>query len=384
MCDRFGQTLKRASRTKAVRLGLRVTLVRLPLLAPFSTSYGTESRRSALILELDPGDGQRAFSECSTDENPYYGYEDNSTALHVITDFLCEAIRDRHPPSPQEFLVRVQKIRGHQMAKASVEMLLWDYHAKRKDISLADALGDPRGFAEAGISLGLAKTRVTLERIERALDRGYKRIKLKIEREKGHEVLKAVRDAFPDIPLSADANGCFNLKKDLAALKRLDRFGLQYLEQPLGFDDIIDHATLAKEISTSICLDESITTGERARQALESGAAQVINLKPGRVGGLSVALEIARFARKRRAHVWVGGMLETGIGRAFNVALASQKLVDYPGDTSPNDRYWKRDLVTNPFVMKNGRIRPNPGPGAGVELDRTFLEEITVRSWKIF
>ncbi|MDA4116719.1 MAG: o-succinylbenzoate synthase [Thaumarchaeota archaeon] len=365
-------------------MSLKVTLVRLPLLDPFSSSYGTESRRNALILELDGGDGIEAVSECTTDEDLRYGHEDNSIALHLIKDFLGEAVKGERPPAPEEFVGRVNRIRDHQMSKASVEMLLWDYRAKSDGRPLAEAMGRPRGYAEAGVSLGIAKTEVMVDRIGAALDRGYKRVKVKIEKGRGHEILKAARDRFPEAPLSADANGCFDIQKDLAELRRIDRFDLQYLEQPLGFDDILDHAELAKKVSTPICLDESITTTERARQALEIGAASVINVKPGRVGGISAAMEIARTTRKERCHAWVGGMLETGVGRAFNVALASQELFDYPGDTSPNDRYWERDIVRNPFVMEAGRISPNAGPGAGVELDRAFLAKATVKSWKIF
>jgi O-succinylbenzoate synthase len=364
-------------------MGLRVSLVRLPLLVPFRTSYGTQSRRSALILELDDG-GYEALSECSTDDYSHYGYEDNSIALRLVKDFLGEALKGDGPPLPEEFLGRIKEVRGHRMAKASVEMLLWDYHARRAGKTVADALGNSRGYAEVGVSLGMASTKILAERIGDAMKQGYKRVKVKIERGREDATLRAVRDEFPEIALSADANGCFDLRKDLGALKLIDRYDLQYLEQPLGFDDMVGHARLAKLISTPICLDESITTLERARKALESGAAEVINVKPGRVGGLTAAMKIARLARKERAHVWVGGMLETGVGRAFNVALASQEVFDYPGDTSPNGRYWKRDIVKNPFVMKDGRIKLNRRPGAGVELDRAFFAETTVKTWKIF
>jgi O-succinylbenzoate synthase len=233
-----------------------------------------------------------------------------------------------------------------------------------------------------GISLGIDRREVTLKRVGDAIKRGYKRVKVKIERGKEYEIVKSVRDAFPDVPLSADANSCYR-PRDSSALKRLDRFGLVYLEQPLEHDDLLDHAKLAKEISTPICLDESITSPDRARQAFEIGAAQVVNIKPGRVGGLVRSLEIARIARKLGGHAWVGGMLETGVGRAFNIGLASTRLVDYPGDTSPNDKYFARDIVSNPFRMEGGRIRPNAGPGIGVEIDEAWLERMTKRRWKL-
>jgi O-succinylbenzoate synthase len=363
-------------------LSFRVDLVSMPLLTAFSNSGSTMLARNALILQLAHG-GKEALSECITEETPSCTREDNQTALRVIKDAFADMLRAK-PPSPGEFLEAVDGVRGHQMAKAAVEMLLWDYMAKVEGRPLDEVLGEPTGYAEAGISLGLGSEGEIRSRIEGALERGYKRIKVKVDKEGAFERLKAIRDAFPRIPLSADANACFELPGDLAALKRIDRFELQYLEQPLGYGDLKDHSKLAKEISTPICLDESVTSFERAEEALDSGAAKVINVKPGRVGGLTVAMKIARLARGRGAHVWVGGMLETGVGRAFNVALASQRQVDYPGDISPNDRYFETDLVKNPFGMEDGRVRPNRGAGAGVELDRDFLAKVTQKSWVIF
>ena len=364
---------------KIASLSFRISLAQLPFLAPFTTSLGTESVRSALILEFD-SDGVRAFAECVTSKNPYYGYEDNETALHVMRDHLSKFLKER--PTPERFLKDAARIRGHNMAKAAVEMLLWDYHSKLKNEPLSDALGKSKGYTYIGISLGIDTPMLMVKRVGDALEKGYRHVKVKIDRGKEYEIVKSVRDAFPEIPLSADANSGYTLK-DLEALRRIDRFNLDYLEQPLGHDDILDHAKLASELTTPICLDESISTVERARQAFEVGATEVINLKAGRVGGLVNSLRVARIARKRKGHVWVGGMLETGVGRAFNIALASQKLVDYPGDTSPNERYFARDIVRNPFAMENGMISPNPGPGIGIKLDDTFFARMTNKSWKI-
>lgn len=363
-------------------LSLRVSLVRIPLLSAFSNSSGTMLSRNALILQLTEG-GMEAVSECVTEETSSCTGEDNGTALRVIKSKFAGELR-ADLPSPRGFLESVEGVAGHQMAKAAVEMLLWDYRAKLEGVPLDKALGGSRGYADAGIAIGLGREDDVKARVEAALRRGYRRIKVKINRERASKTLGAIREAFPNVPLSADANACFELPRDMARLKRLDKFELQYLEQPLAYDDLTGHARLAREMSTPICLDESVTTPERASQALEIGAAKVINLKPGRVGGLTTSMEIARLARARRAHVWVGGMLETGVGRAFNVALASQRQIDYPGDTSPNDRYFGRDLVKNPFKMRDGRVRPNRGRGAGVELDRDFLASVTLRSWKVF
>lgn len=361
-------------------MSFRISLVQLPFPVPFTTSLGTESVKSALILEFE-SDGVRAFAECVTSENPYYGYEDNETALHIIRDHLSKLLKEK--PTPEQFLEKAMKIRGHNMAKAAVEMLLWDYHSKLKGEPLSDALGESKGYSDTGISLGIDKPELMTKRVGEALEKGYKHVKIKIDRGKEYKIVKSVRDAFPEIPLSADANSCYTLK-DLEALRRIDRFNLVYLEQPLGHNDILDHGKLASELTTPLCLDESISTVERARQAFEIGAAQVLNIKAGRVGGLVNSLRVARIVRKRKGHVRVGGMLETGVGRAFNIALASHKLVDYPGDTSPNERYFARDIVKNPFAMKNGRIRPNQGAGIGIRLDDAFFALMTKKSWQIF
>jgi len=318
------------------------------------------------------------------DESTSSTGEDNNSALAAIRDVygLGLGLRGK-PPTPTEFVGATKDARGQPMARAAVEMLLWDYSAKASGKPLDVHLGESRGYAEAGIALGLAGKEQTHSQVKAALRRGYKRIKVKVDRETAFDRLKGIRDSFSDIPLSADANGCFKLS-NLAALKRIDRIELQYLEQPLGYDEISETSTLAREISTPICLDESVTTVERTEQILEMAAAQVINVKPGRLGGLAVARDIVRLARSRGAHVWVGGLLETGVGRAFNVALASQRMVDYPGDTSPNDRYFEKDIVKNPFSMRDGIVRPNAGSGVGLELDREFMAQATEKSWEIF
>lgn len=372
------ETLKKSESEEAT-LALTVTLVRLPLLSPFTTSFGTETARNALIVSAE-SDGVTAFGECVTSVGPYYSYEDNSTALHIIRDHLAKLAKD--VPSPAEFLEKAGSIKGHNMAKAAVEMMLWDMEAKRKKVPLVRLLGPAKGYADVGISLGMDRPDVTLKKVEASVARGYKRVKLKVERGKEYDIVRRVRDVYPDIKLSADANSSFTLK-DARSLKRLDRFGLAYLEQPLGHDDLIDHAKLAREISTPICLDESISSVDRARQAVEIGAGEVFNVKPGRLGGLCNSLEVAGLGRTAGCHVWVGGMLETGVGRAFNIALASLRTVDYPGDTSPNDRYFAKDVVSNPFSMEEGRIKPNAGDGIGVKLDERFFRASSVRAWKL-
>ncbi len=352
----------------------------MPLKAPFTTSFGTETSRVAYIFHLQ-ANGVDAFSESVANVGPFYSYEDNETIFHVVSSYLADMIKDI--PEPEKFLERAKRVRGHNMAKGALEMLLWDYHAKKENKPMNLAVGKSKGYADVGVSIGMEKPEKMVEIIESALERGYKRIKVKIERGKELPILTAIRDSYPDIPLSVDANTDYTLK-DLETLKKLDKFNLLYIEQPLDHDDLVDHATLRKNISTPICLDESITSSDRARKAFEIGAGEIINIKPGRASGFTESLEIAKITKENGGHAWVGGMLETGIGRAFNVALASSELIDYPGDTSPNDKYFHRDIVKNTFKMENGRIKPNTGPGIGVEVDLEYLQEVSVESGKLF
>lgn len=348
--------------------------VKMPLVDPFTTSFGTEEVKEVYVFELS-GDGITAYSESVTAPGPFYSYEDNTTAFHIISTYLADLVKDA--PKPDVFMERAKHVKGHNMAKAALEMLLWDYHSKREGKPISDYIGVSKGYADVGISLGMARMDVTLGKIEAALERGYKRIKVKIAKGKEMGILEPIRDQFPDINLTVDANTDYRLK-DIEILKKLDRFDLEYIEQPLEHDDLLDHAKLSKEISTPLCLDESITSAERAEQAIEIDACKVINIKPGRVGGFTESIRIANVAKENGIHIWVGGMLETGIGRSYNVAFASLQAVDYPGDTSPNDKYFKNDIVANTFSMENGTIRPNNGPGIGVEVDRETLKRVTV------
>ncbi len=350
--------------------------VRLPLLRPFTTSFGTQTHRTCYIFRLESG-GITAYSECVTEEEPGYSYEDNHTAIHVIRSFLAGMVAD--VPEPGVFLQRASWIKGHNMAKASLEMLLWDYHGRASGMPLAKMMGESKGYADVGVSIGMSDTDSMVGTVGESVDKGYRRIKVKIERGREYEILSAVRNAYPGIALSADANTDYTLK-DVELLKRIDRFNLEYIEQPLGHDDLLDHSKLAKELSTPLCLDESINSSHRAEQAFEIGACKVINIKPGRVSGLTESLGIASVCSRFGGHCWVGGMLETGIGRSYNIALASTKLIDYPGDTSPNERYFSRDLVKNPFHMRDGRIEPNTGPGTGIDVDGGFLQTVASES----
>jgi O-succinylbenzoate synthase len=346
----------------------------MPLISPFTTSFGTDVNKDVFVFTLE-NNGITAYSESVTDENPFYGPEDNYTVFHIIKTHLAPIMKDL--PEPEEFNLKSGFIKGNNMAKAAMEMLLYDYHSKLKGKALYKYMGQSRGFANVGISLGMDDINVTLKKIQEALDRGYKRIKVKIMKGKELDILKSVRDQFPDIVLSSDANSDYT-EKDFDLIKKIDRYDLVYLEQPLYHDDIIYHSRLAKEMSTPICLDESITSPDKAQKALETGACSVINIKEGRLGGIWNSLKVMETVKNFGGHVWIGGMLETGVGRSFNVSVASLADINYPGDTSPNDKYFTHDIVKNPFAMENGTIKPNKGPGIGVEIDEEYLKKYTV------
>ena len=348
--------------------------LKLPLISPFTTSFGTDTDKDVFVFILEHN-GIIAYSESVTDENPFYGPEDNYTAFHIIKDYLSPIVKEL--PEPAVFNERSQLIKGNNMAKAAMEMLLYDYHAKLKDQPLDKFMGKSKGHTDVGISLGMDKIETTLKKIQDALDRGYKRIKVKIMKGKEMDILGSVRDSFPDITLSADANSDYT-EKDFDLVKKIDRYDLVYLEQPLYHDDIIYHARLAKQMSTPICLDESITSPEKAQKAFEMDACKVINIKEGRLGGIENSLTVMDIVKSFNGHVWIGGMLETGIGRAFNVSIASLEGINYPGDTSPNDKYFLHDIVKNPFKMVNGTIKPNKGKGTGILIDKEYLNKYTI------
>ncbi len=350
-----------------------------PLLKPFKTSFGTQLTRDAIILSYQDGE-MRAFAEAVTDDAPLYGYEDNFTVLHVINNHLKAMFSP--DLEPHEFNERAKEIRGHNMAKGAMEMLLWDINAKREGKPLHKILGKSKGYADVGISIGMSSIEDEMKTIDESVKKGYRRIKVKIEKGFNVELLRAIRKRFGDIPISADANQGFT-RNDFKILKKIDAFDLLYIEQPLPLEDINGHAMLRKEMKTPICLDESIESVESATNAIEREAVDVINIKPGRVGGLQNSIDIMEKAKENGVKIWIGGMLETGIGRSFNVSLASNSLVNMPGDTSPNYRYFKKDITNETFEMRDGRIAPYRGSGIGVSVDYEFLNSIQVEGGRL-
>jgi O-succinylbenzoate synthase len=357
--------------------------IRLPLKEPFRISSGVVTERRIALLELRDGDGTVAWSECVAGEQPNYSPETIDTAWHAITQWIAPRVLFRPFGAAREVHAAIdQDIRGHQMAKAAVEMGMWALEAERQRVPLAGLLGGERDEIDVGISLGIQRTPDDLIRkAAAALEQGYRKVKIKIMPGADVEFIRAARGALgPDAPLMADANNAYSLD-DASALVAIDGCNLMMIEQPLACDDLVRHAILQRQLETPLCLDESITSLERAQDMAHLGSGRIINIKPGRVGGFRVSLAIHDFCAAQGIPVWCGGMLESGIGRAHNVALASLPNFRKPGDVSPSARYWERDVVTPEWTMTDrGTVRvPMDAPGIGVTVDRDRIEALTVR-----
>jgi len=351
-------------------------IVSLPLITPFVISNQTLTDKTFPLLVLK-GEGIEGIAEAVMDQIPDYLEETIPAAMAFLRDVLLPRIVGKRFASPYELEPILAPWRGNRMAKAVVEMAFWDLWAKSLGIPLKAALGGVRNAVDVGVSIGIGSIDVTLERIAEAQAAGYKRTKLKIA--KGHDValLDAVRARYPDIKLTVDANTDYGLE-DLALLRRFDEFALDYIEQPLAFDDIHDHAQVQAALNTAICLDESIRNAVDARKALELRAARVINIKVGRVGGFAAARAIHDVSAAFGAPVWCGGMLEAGIGRAHNIHLATLANFTKPGDTSSASRYFKRDIVNEPLEAADGGMPvPSNGAGIGVTLNRDYMKTVT-------
>src|SRR5579862_1274279 len=356
--------------------------IRLALKEPFRISSGVMSDRRILLLELRDADGSVAWSECVAFQEPIYSGETIDTAWLAITSWLAPRVLGA-VLTPEDVHAKLEhEIRGHNMAKAAVEMGCWGLEAIRSGISLSELLGGVRDRVVTGISLGIQSNPAALvTRATDALAAGYRKIKVKIMPGKDVEYVAAVRDALgSDVSIMADANSAYKLDQadDLA---KLDAFKLIMIEQPLGDDDLVRHAVLQRRLSTPICLDEDRKSVDRAEDMLALGSGRIINVKPGRVGGFTVSKAIHDLAEKNNVPVWCGGMLESGIGRAYNVALASLPNFKLPGDLSPSARYWDRDIVTPEWTMDTeGMVHvPRDRPGIGVTVDVGRVDNLTVR-----
>ncbi|HKX25713.1 MAG TPA: o-succinylbenzoate synthase [Actinomycetota bacterium] len=351
--------------------GIELLRVRLPLKRAFTTSFGTSTEKECVLVRAIGDDGAEGWGECTAMERPAYSAEWNDGAWLVLRDVL----------GPEALAGKDAGVRGHPMARAAMEVALTDLDLRRRGVPLADHLGAVRDRVPCGVSVGLEdRTEDLLALVAGFVEAGYRRVKLKIEPGRDLDVVRPVREAFPDTPLSVDANAAYT-EETADSLVPLDDFGLEYVEQPLPEDDLLGHIRLQKRMRTPLCLDESVTSAAVARTAIELGACRVINVKLGRVGGLAETLRIQDTAMAAGVPLWCGGMLETGIGRAANVALAALPGFTMPGDTSASDRYFEQDL-TEPFVVEgDGTMAVPKGPGLGVEpLPDVLAQVVTDRA----
>ena len=346
-------------------------LIELPLVHPFRTSFGVQRKRPCILVELR-SEGVTGWGECVAGAAPLYSAETVETAWHVLSQFLVPALLGQEITEPAGIAPLYKQVRGHPMAKASLENAVWDLLAKAQGVPLSALLGGTRNRVEVGVSIGIQPTLAELlERVDSFVAAGYGRIKMKIEPGWLLEPISRVRERHPRIRLMADANSAFTLE-DAPLLKQLDSFDLLMIEQPLGYDDIADHARLQAQLKTPICLDESIHSPADAQAMIDLQAGRIINMKVGRVGGFTNALTIHDMAQAAGIPLWCGGMLETGIGRAANVHLASLPNFQLPGDISATDRYYHEDIAEPPFVLnpEDSTITVPAGPGIGVEVKR--------------
>ncbi|MRX72426.1 o-succinylbenzoate synthase [Bacillus lacus] len=351
--------------------------IKMTLKTPFVSSLGTVKERESLLVEVRDHQGCTGWGEAVAFSSPWYTEETVGTCRHMLKDFFIPMLLNHQFVSPSEVGKALSVYRRNPMAKAAIESAYWDLYAKLNEMSLSKLLGGTRTEVEAGVVIGMGRVKEMLSQIEAYTHEGYRRIKIKIKPHQDLEVVKEIREHFPDILLMADANSSYTLN-DIQRLQALDEYQLLLIEQPLAADDIIDHASLQKSMVTPICLDESITSYHDARQAVELGSCGIISIKPGRVGGLQTSREIHDFCVKRDVPVWCGGMLETGISRAHNIAVASLQGFTIPGDLSSSSRYWEEDIILPEIKVENGRLKVPETPGIGFEINNTALEKFQI------
>jgi O-succinylbenzoate synthase len=353
--------------------------LRMQLIAPFETSFGKSDVRRVLLVEANV-DGVSGWSECVAGENPGYSPETTETAWHILRDHLWALVKDKDFAAAADVWQLLEPVRGHTMAKASLEAALWDAEAKQKGVPLWKLLGGSREEIACGVSVGIKGSLDELvAAVNKELDDGYQRIKIKVKPGKDLEQVKRLRQDFPRIKLMVDANSAYRAE-DFPLLKQLDAFYLMMIEQPLGWDDVYGHVSLQKQLQTPICLDECIHTLEQAVAAIALGACKIINIKLGRVGGFTVARQIHDLCEKNGIPVWCGGMLESGIGRAHNIALSTLPNFTLPGDVTASRRYWHEDIIEPEVtVSAQGTIRAPTGPGIGYALRLERIEKLTVQ-----
>lgn len=346
----------------------------------FETSFGRTEKRRILLTKVFC-DGAIGYGECTAGERPLFSHETIDTAWIIIKKMLAPIILGKSWDSPSEINQLFRHIRGHQMARAAVENACWDLFARANNTPLYKLLGGTLNKIPCGVSIGIQNSlEQLLEKIKTEIDAGYRRIKIKIKPGWDYDILKMVRQHFPDIQLSVDANSAYTLS-DIELLKRFDEFKLVMIEQPLAYDDIIDHSHLQKQLNTAICLDEPITSVDIVRKAIEMESCRIINIKLGRVGGFGEAIKVHDYCREHKIPVWCGGMLESGIGRSHNIAMSTLPGFSLPGDVSASKRYYKQDIIVPPVtVTEDGYINVPQQPVTGYTPNDNYIEDIAVRN----
>ncbi|MBC2330692.1 o-succinylbenzoate synthase [Listeria swaminathanii] len=355
----------------------RLIHAELPLVAPFKTSYGELKSKDFYIVELVSEDGICGYGELEAFPIPDYTEETLDTAILIVKQHLLPLLAQKEIHTPEEVNQLFGWIQGNEMAKAAVELAVWDAFAKREKRSLAKMIGATKDSIAVGVSVGLQQdVEALVQLIGRYVDEGYERVKLKIAPHKDIQFIEAVRKKFPNLSLMADANSAYN-REDFSLLKELDQYNLEMIEQPFGTKDFVDHAWLQAKLKTRICLDENIRSLDDVKQAHMLGSCQAVNLKLARVGGMSEALKIVKYCKDNDLLVWCGGMLEAGIGRAHNIALAARDEFTFPGDISASNRYFNEDIVSPAFALIQGKLNVPVNPGIGVTLNLNVLQKYT-------
>jgi o-succinylbenzoate synthase len=359
--------------------------IEMPLKYPFETSFGRETGRRVLLIRVCDKDGVTGWGECVAMNQPFYNHETVETARTIITDFIAPMLEAANISSAADVAKILKPIQGNRMAIGAVETAIWDLEASKAQVPLWQHLGGTRKEINCGVSIGIQENLEKLvEVVTSELESGYQRIKLKIKPGKDIELVKKIRSIFPDIQLSVDANSAYRLDEDAEIFAELDEYDLLMIEQPLEAGDLLDHAKLQKRLKTKICLDESITTLRDTRHALELDSCRIINIKLGRVGGHSEAKAIQSYAENKNIPVWCGGMLETGIGRAHNIAMSTLTGFTLPGDVSASARYWAEDIIEpEVLVSPNGTITAPTKAGIGFAVKTDLIEKITLNRQEI-
>ena len=356
-------------------------LLKLPLKFRFETSFGVQTTKTVPLLVLHGANGEVGLGEGVMEDAPMFREETVTGALYLLKELFLPAVLGQRFANPQAMTLSLSGFRGNPMAKAMLEAAAWDLWARGLGVPLSHLLGGVRGRVAVGVSLGIQESEAaTVQAVETHLAQGYLRIKLKIKPSWDVQPVAAVRQAFPDIALTVDANSAYSLA-DTRTFQRLDAYGLDYIEQPLAYDDLLDHAALQRRIVTPLCLDECIVSAETARKALSLDAGRVINVKQGRVGGVAESLRLHDVAQAFSVPLWCGGMLESGVGRALNIHLSALPGFSKPGDTASGSRYWDTDVINEPLEMVSGYQQVPTLPGLGVTLNREFVTRVASEHW---